>query len=56
MFVNKIHRISSGSLFITGLAPSSIKTEEYDRLEGINRINNIFISYLFPVQLGVVLV
>jgi hypothetical protein len=56
MFVDKIRGISSGSLFVTGPAPSSINTEVYDRFGIINRINNTFISHLFPVQLGVVLV
>jgi hypothetical protein len=56
VFVDEIYGISSGSLIVTGPAPSSIKTEEYDRYVIINRINNTFISHLFPVQLEVVLV
>jgi hypothetical protein len=56
VFVGEIHGISSESLFVTGPAPFSIKAEEYDRFIIINRINNTFISHLFPVQLGVVLV
>jgi hypothetical protein len=56
VFVDGIHGISSGSLFVTGPAPSSIKAEAYDRFAIINRINNTFISHLFPVQLEVVLV
>jgi hypothetical protein len=53
VFVDEIHGISSGSLFVTGLTPSSIKTEEYDRFGIINRTYNQYNSRFI---LGVVLV
>jgi hypothetical protein len=53
VFVDEIHGISSGSLFVTGPVPSSIKTEEYSRFVIINRTYN---HYNLHFILGVVLV